>query len=102
MSAPLQDPLFAMSASKAPPPRRRARSGRWFVWLIVLGVLGSSAWFAVAPLKAWFAGDTQQRIITQRVTRGPLIVTVVEDGNVESAANVDVKCEVAGGSVILL
>jgi HlyD family secretion protein len=101
MSAPLQDPLFAMSAPKAPPPRRRARSGRWFVWLIVLGVLGSSAWFAVAPLKAWFAGDTQQRIITQRVTRGPLIVTVVEDGNVESAANVDVKCEVAGGSVIL-
>lgn len=101
MSAPLQDPLFAMSAAKTPPPRRRARSGRWFGWLIVLGVLGSSAWFAVAPLKAWFAGDTQQRIITQRVTRGPLIVTVVEDGNVESAANVDVKCEVAGGSVIL-
>ena len=33
--------------------------------------------------------------------RGELLITVTEDGNVESASNVDVKCEVAGGSSIL-
>ncbi|MBL8828050.1 MAG: hypothetical protein JNM18_13815 [Planctomycetaceae bacterium] len=95
------NPLFSQPTPSATRPRRRSRSGRWFFWLVMLAVLGGSAWFAVEPLKAWFAVDTQQRVITQRVTRGPLVVTVVEDGNVESAANVDVKCEVAGGSVIL-
>lgn len=101
MSTLDSNPLFAMPSPSASPPRRRARSGRWLVWLVMLAVIGGSTWFAVEPLKAWFAADTQQRVITQRVTRGPLVVTVVEDGNVESAANVDVKCEVAGGSVIL-
>jgi multidrug efflux pump subunit AcrA (membrane-fusion protein) len=35
------------------------------------------------------------------VKPGELLVTVTEDGNVESASNVDVKCQVAGGSAIL-
>jgi RND family efflux transporter MFP subunit len=30
-----------------------------------------------------------------------LLITVTEDGNLESAQNVDIKCEVAGGSTIL-
>ncbi|MGL5095059.1 MAG: TolC family protein, partial [Planctomycetia bacterium] len=38
---------------------------------------------------------------THRVARGPLKVNIVEDGNVESAANVDLKCLVEGGSTIL-
>merc|ERR1712023_205933 len=33
--------------------------------------------------------------------RGELLITVVEDGNMESASNKDVKCQVAGGSSIL-
>lgn len=35
------------------------------------------------------------------VKRGDLMVTVTEDGTLESAANVEVKCQVAGGSSIL-
>jgi HlyD family secretion protein len=38
---------------------------------------------------------------TQRVTRGPLVVTVTEDGNLESSANVDVSCQLAGGGTII-
>jgi HlyD family secretion protein len=38
---------------------------------------------------------------TQRVTRGPLIITVTEDGSLESSANVDVSCELAGGGTII-
>ena len=35
------------------------------------------------------------------IVQGDLLVTVTEDGTLESAANVEVKCEVAGGSSIL-
>lgn len=38
---------------------------------------------------------------THKVVKGDLLVTVTEDGTVESAKNVDVKCQVAGGSAIL-
>lgn len=40
-------------------------------------------------------------VITEPVKRGDLLVTVTEDGTLESAANVEVKCQVAGGSSIL-
>ena len=40
-------------------------------------------------------------MLTETVKRGDLLVTVTEDGTLESAANVEVKCDVAGGSSIL-
>jgi multidrug resistance efflux pump len=43
--------------------------------------------------------DRQQAVFP--VVRGMLLVTVTEDGNLESASNVDVKCQVLGGSTIL-
>ena len=58
-------------------------------------------WVAAAPIKNWLVGDSQQKMLTQKVARGDLVITVVEDGNVESSSNLDIKCEVAGGSVIL-
>lgn len=39
--------------------------------------------------------------LTHQVARGRLLITVTDDGNVESAKNIDVKCLVAGGSAIL-
>jgi multidrug efflux pump subunit AcrA (membrane-fusion protein) len=39
--------------------------------------------------------------ITYRASRGDLLLTITEDGDLESASNMDVKCEVAGGSTIL-
>ncbi len=39
--------------------------------------------------------------MTEKVIRGNMVIVVTEDGNVESSSNVDVKCEVAGGSTIL-
>ena len=38
---------------------------------------------------------------TYTVEKGELLVTVTEDGNVESASNIEIKCKVAGGSSIL-
>ena len=39
--------------------------------------------------------------LTHTVAKGRLLVTVVAAGNMESAKNVDVKCQVAGGTSIL-
>jgi multidrug efflux pump subunit AcrA (membrane-fusion protein) len=55
-----------------------------------LGWLGKTS----API---FFADYQ----TDTVRRGLMRVTVNDDGNVESASNIDLKCEVDGGSQIL-
>jgi len=45
--------------------------------------------------------DVLSDVLRATVRRGDLMVTVIEDGNLESAVNIDIKCEVAGGTAIL-
>ena len=45
--------------------------------------------------------EASSSFLTHTVTTEELLVTVTEEGNVESASNVDIKCQVAGGSSIL-
>jgi len=45
--------------------------------------------------------DDSAGVTTQRIGRGRLLVTVTEDGNLESAKNVEVRCQVAGGGTII-
>ncbi|MBN1852215.1 MAG: efflux RND transporter periplasmic adaptor subunit [Pirellulales bacterium] len=45
--------------------------------------------------------ETAKGVSLHPAARGELLITVTEDGNVESAINIDIKCEVAGGSSIL-
>jgi RND family efflux transporter MFP subunit len=40
-------------------------------------------------------------VLTEKVRKTDLVVSITEDGNVESAHNKDIKCEVQGGGVIL-
>ena len=72
---------------------------RWLIVAILLiGIAG--AIYAVPKL----TGDSTERTgeaLLHEVTTEDLLVTVTEEGNVESASNVDIKCEVAGGSSIL-
>jgi HlyD family secretion protein len=56
----------------------------------------SAGYLGERPAAIFFA-DYQ----TDVVRRGVMRVTVNDDGNVESASNVDLKCEVDGGSQIL-
>ena len=42
-----------------------------------------------------------QNVLTEKVRKTDLVVSITEDGNVESAHNKDVKCEVQGSGVIL-
>jgi HlyD family secretion protein len=88
----------ALRAPAARPVKRRKR--RWPLLLVLLGMLGGGGWYAVQHFKT-LGSDAGERVLTQKVTRADLLITVVEDGNVESTSNTDVRCQVAGGSVIL-
>lgn len=79
-------------------PRRRRNGGRWLL-LIVGGV-------AVVFLVAWASDrlpgrshELDVKFQTHEVERGTLEITVVEQGNLESTSNVDVRCEVEGGRI---
>src|SRR5437763_174158 len=81
-------------------PARRRRVPRWAIVtvgsLVVLGLgamtVGSSF---LAP------ASTSIGVLTERVHKADLVVSIAEDGNLESAHNKDIKCEVQGGSTIL-
>ena len=65
--------------------------------LAALVVFGLCA-FGMSKLSA--SGKTYSSMNTGEVARGDLLVVVTEDGNVESASNVEIKCRVAGGATI--
>src|SRR5690606_39259909 len=84
----------------APPPRRRRRIPRWAT--IGTGVLVTLALVGATVKSSLLTPATTSRnILTEKVRRADLIVSITEDGNVESAANNDIRCEVKGGSTIL-
>ena len=68
--------------------------------LVVVGVIAAAA-YGATQLLGGLAEDPTAAMLTHRVETGELLITVTEDGNVESASNVDIKCQVAGGSSIL-
>jgi HlyD family secretion protein len=86
----------------APPPRdiRRFRLSRWLtiggVLVVILGVVAASVRNTLLG-----SGQATGTVLTERVRKSDLVVSIAEDGNVESAHNVDIKCEVQGGATIL-
>ena len=90
------------------PPRPQRRSdrddssqGRW--WrrgLLAIGVVA-----VVAPAAALIPGAISSREIgprlTHTITRGDLLVTVTEQGTLESSENTEIKCEVRGQSTVI-
>lgn len=90
---------------------RRERPTRWSGKLALFGLL-----VAVLGLLGWQlsgqggGGDSKSGsasslnaggALTHTVSKGRLLVTVVAAGNMESAKNIEVKCQVAGGTSIL-
>ncbi len=88
------------SSPAASPPARRRRIPRWLVSgtvaLVALVLVG-------AVLKGTLLSTTAapQSLLTEKVRRADLIVSITEDGAVESAHNKDIKCELPGGGTIL-
>lgn len=81
---------------------QRSGFGGWLVLILVLiGLAGVGYYFLPRLLALTSAPATDRGTLTHTISRGRLLVTVTEDGNVESARNLDVKCQVAGGTSIL-
>ncbi len=80
---------------------RRGRSTSAIVFTIfVVGALAAlGGWQLLGSMGDDSAED--QGVLTHVVGRGDMLITVTDDGTLESGSNVDVKCEVAGGATIL-
>ncbi len=79
-------------------------SARWLrvLMAVALGlVLVGGAGYAASLVFQSAEATPRSSMLTHTVQRGEMLVTVTEDGNVESAKNVEIKCQVAGGSSIL-
>jgi multidrug resistance efflux pump len=75
------------------------------VTLAVLAILIAAGLYFFGPdlLAQINAGgkSSDTKAMTHKVRRENLVVTVTDDGELQSASNVDVKCEISGGSTIL-
>jgi len=76
-------------------------SGRWWkrtlLAISVITVLGS----AVALIPRNSSSQEIDSELTHTITRGDLIVTVTEQGTLESADNTEIKCKVRGQNTII-
>lgn len=88
-------------ASRRPAPRSKRTFRRVLVVggvvLLAVGALAAAS----SQLTSRNAAFANKQLAVFPAVKGMLLVSVTEDGNLESAANVDVKCQVAGGSTIL-
>ncbi len=79
------------------PSSKRSRTGGIFTWLLVLifvGLTAGGGWY----YKSRVADNGEVDVLTHTVARGNYALEVVEQGEVESASNVEVRCEVKGGN----
>ncbi len=103
----LSDRFNSEGIQRPIPPKKRGSS--FLLTLVMLGAVVGAVFFFVPDawpsLRSYVASmmnlDTKVEVLTHEVTKSKLIVTVTEDGNVESASNVDVKCQIGGGGTIL-
>jgi RND family efflux transporter MFP subunit len=86
--------------AELPARRRRRRVPRL---LVAVGVLAIGAVLVASTVGSRLLTDEPigGSFLTEQARRADLIVSIVEDGTLESSHNTDIKCEVQGGSTIL-
>ncbi|HEV7226249.1 MAG TPA: HlyD family efflux transporter periplasmic adaptor subunit, partial [Pirellulales bacterium] len=79
------------------------RNGRgWLAWTVAVLAILVVGGAITAGYPYFYAGDRDAgRVMTTRVKKADLLITVTEDGNVESANNIELKCKVPGPITIL-
>ncbi|HEV3023272.1 MAG TPA: biotin/lipoyl-binding protein, partial [Pirellulales bacterium] len=63
--------------------------------------MAAGAWVAYDGWGRTVSPDAYRDVLTAPVRRGDLLITVVKDGNLESAKNLEIKCQVPGALTIL-
>ncbi len=88
-------------ARPTPTARIQPKTGYWWKRaLLVVGVVGLLAAAATALIRT-IAPQNGQQVLTHAITRGDLVVSVIEEGTLESSSNKEIKCKVKGGSTVL-
>lgn len=88
--------------SSAPPPRKRwkLRIPRW-LWIGGGVSVAAVVAFMTLGTSLLTTSTPTGRVLTERARRMDMIVSIAEDGTLQSSHNVEIKCEVQGGSTIL-
>lgn len=81
--------------------RRGGGSRMLLTFVVLLGGLTVGGWLLASSVTGGESEDVADAKMTVFVTKGPIQVRVTEDGEVESAKPVLLKCLVSGGSQIL-
>src|SRR5262245_43735361 len=94
-------PLLGPSSHQAngkPVRRQPGRNYNFLYWLAGLGpLIGGLTWVTLA----WVVPQRKTAdVITATATRGELVITVTDRGELESAKSTNVICEVEGGAKI--
>lgn len=104
MSATNEERQAAADPAYSPQDLSANGSGRIFGILLMLvlfvGIAGGAGYYGWRAFRG-MGEDAGTSMLTHKVERTDLLISITEDGNVESASNVDLKCQVAGGSSIL-
>lgn len=80
---------------------QQAPSGSWMIrGVVVIVAMAIIAAVASAMLNKT-AQTSSSNVLTHAVSVGDLIVSVTEDGTLESSNNIEIKCKVKGGSTVL-
>jgi RND family efflux transporter MFP subunit len=90
----------APTTAQLPPRHRRRRIPRWL--MVAFAAIAAAALIATLLGSRLLNDDAVARnFLTEEARNADLIVSIAEDGTLESAHNTDIKCEVQGGSTIL-
>jgi len=94
-----QSDVFSAGSTERRRPRHAWR-GRWwrrtFLAIGVVALLGTGAVF----IRGAFSSPETAPKLTHTITRGDLLVTVTEQGTLESSNNTEIKCKVRGFSTV--
>lgn len=81
------------------PSRRTPWTANWVIVLLVIGGISLTAGAAVLFFISASNKDVGPKL-THRITRGDLIVTVTEQGTLESSENTEIICKVRGSNTV--
>jgi len=97
----LRPQRFENGQAMRPRGRKRGGAGKWLLLFLVLGLVG----LGVGGYLVWSSSqveDESKQALTRPVAKSDLVISIVEDGNLESASNIELKCEVEGTNTTIL
>jgi len=87
------------SSNRKKNPSKTPGARRWKRGLLAIGTLAVLASAGVL-IPGAMSPDAEGPTLTHTVTRGDLVVTVTEQGTLESSNNAEIKCKVRGWSLV--